>query len=102
MHREFRHLTHLNLVTIVFKSAEGREFRSKFGVPTVESSSIHWEFRRLTTLLQLNYRWRSVSHTGRVRYGNGYKTASFSKGAINTPKPPPLEVANSADPLAHF
>ena len=28
--------------------------------------------------------------------------ASFFKGAINTPKPPPLEAADSADPLACF
>ena len=33
----------------------------------------------------------------RVRYGNGYKTTSFSKGAINTSKPPPLEAADSAE-----
>ena len=36
-------------------------------------------------------------HTGRVRYCNGYKTASFPKGAINTPKPPPLEAADSVE-----
>ena len=59
----------------------------------VGSSGIHREFRRLTTLLLLSYRWRSVSHTGRVRYP--MEMASFSKGAINTPKPPPLEVADS-------
>ena len=35
--------------------------------------------------------------TGRVRYGNGNKTASFSKGAIDTPKPPSLETTDSAD-----
>ena len=28
--------------------------------------------------------------------------ASFSKGAINTPKPPPLEAANSAGCNTHF
>ena len=50
----------------------------------------------------LSYRWRGASHTRRVRYSNGYKMASFFKGAINTPKPPPLEVVDSADPLARF
>ena len=37
-----------------------------------------------------------------ISNGNGYKTASFSKGAINTPKPPSLEAANSTDIRTHF
>ena len=35
-------------------------------------------------------------------YGNGYKTANFSKGAINTLKPPLLEAADSADIHTYF
>ena len=36
---------------LVFQSLEGQEFRRESGVPTVGSSSIHREFRRLTTSL---------------------------------------------------
>ena len=33
---------------------------------------------------------------------SGIATASFSKGAINTPKPPPLEATDSADKHTRF
>ena len=44
MHREFRHLTCFNSVTMVLKCAEGREFRHESGVPMVGSSGISREF----------------------------------------------------------
>ena len=58
MSQEFQHLTYFNSITVVFKCAEGREFRHSSGVPTPHNDTV----------------------TGRVRYGNGYKTASFSRG----------------------
>ena len=39
MRREFRHLTYFNSVIIVFKCAEGREFRRESGVPAFIGSS---------------------------------------------------------------
>ena len=92
MRREFRHLTYFNSVTIVFKCAEGREFRRSEVSAIIGSSDAS----------QLHCNSVTIGAVEVIPDGNGYKTASFSKGAINTLKPPPLEAVDFADPLAHF
>ena len=81
-----------------FKIAEGREFRRESGVPAFigssDASQLHCNLVIVGAVLVIPD--VSSMHTGCVRYCNSYKTASFSKGAINTPKPPPLEAADSA------
>ena len=76
----------------------------------VESFDVSREFRRSEVLAFIGSFDASQRHCNSVTvdavyiipdvsgmYGNGYKTTSFSKGAINTPKPPPLEAADSAE-----
>ena len=66
-----------------------REFRHLSGVPMPHNNTI----TQLPLAQCKSYRTCPVC----VRYGKGYKTTCFSKGAINTPKPPPLEAVDAAD-----
>ena len=50
MRQEFQHLTYFNSVTVVFKYAEGREFRRESGVSTVGSSDASQRHCNLVTL----------------------------------------------------
>ena len=69
----------------------------------VESSDVSREFQRSEVLTFIGSSDASYCHYNLVTVGagNGYKMASFSRGALNTPKPPPLDAADSADTHTH-
>ena len=86
-------LTQLPLFSNMLKvrSSDGREFWHLSGVPTPHNDTV----TQLPLVQCKSYRTCSVCMATAIKQ-------QIFQGAINTPKPPPLEAADSTDPLACF